>query len=341
MIVPRQQKTPSSRSSPTSTAHSAPTNPSPPKDYEKIVQSLINRRDISLEVKIDLWKRFAEYEACVDEEEHKNDEEPPVFTNTNATTVGEIGPDAEMPVPWMEDVPDFGSGNGEVWYTGGGGDSGSDSVDGVEQVEGDEVMDDGAPTEEEEENSDVAEQTVEEKTDATDGTSRDQEKDVDDSNENGNDSAEATTQTPGAESTCTTTITSDHSQETEADVANTTAATIDHSQQPDPLSNPPTDLPHHPTPATPTPAPGPSTTFTQVRHDIRTYFADLAERERLLAAREKWVTSRAEALWRNAKVLGGILRREVDRKEGKRVVREFGGGDGGEEERGRKRTRRV
>ncbi|OBT85352.1 hypothetical protein VE02_05092, partial [Pseudogymnoascus sp. 03VT05] len=86
MKVPSLPKT-SSNPSPTSTAHEAPTNPIPQNDYEKVVQSLINRRDISLEVKIDLWKRFAEYEACVDEESHKNDEEAPVFTNTNATTV--------------------------------------------------------------------------------------------------------------------------------------------------------------------------------------------------------------------------------------------------------------
>ncbi|OAF55072.2 hypothetical protein VC83_08785 [Pseudogymnoascus destructans] len=229
MKVPRQQNTPSNPS-PTSNSHEATTKPSLPKDYKKVVQSLIRRRDISLEVKIDLWKRFAEYEACVDEENHKNDAEDPVFTNTNATTVGEIGPDVEMPTPWMESIPNFGSDAGERGYNGGDGDSGyegngGNSVDGVEVAEEDEA-----------------------------NTNSGQEKDNgDDSNEdgNGNRSLDATT--------------------------------------PAPLLRP-----------------RPSTTSTQVRHDIRDYFASLAERERLVAAREKWVASRAEALWRNARVLGGF-----------------------------------
>ncbi|OBT59367.1 hypothetical protein VE04_00477 [Pseudogymnoascus sp. 24MN13] len=239
MTVPRQQNAPPNPSA-ISTAHGPPTTPSLPKDYKKVVKSLIRRRDISLEVKIDLWKRFAEYEACVDEESHNNDEEEPVFTNTNATTVGEIGPDVEMPVPWMEDMPNFGSA----------------PISGAENIAA---------------------------------------------------------------------VTSNGNQEADIDAAITiTAVAAENTLQP---SNPPT------------------TTFTQVRSDIRSYFATLAKRERLLASREKWLANRAEALWRNAQVLAEILGRGVDRKERKRVVREFGGDDGGEEdeeeERGRKRTRRV
>ncbi|KFY79599.1 hypothetical protein V499_01416 [Pseudogymnoascus sp. VKM F-103] len=299
MTVPRQQDAPPNPSA-ISTAHEPPTTPSLPKDYKKVVKSLIRRRDISLEVKIDLWKRFVEYEACVDEESHNNDEEEPVFTNTNATTVGEIGPDVEMPVPWMEDMPNFGSGNGDLWYHGGDGDSGDGAGESVEQ--------------------EIA---------TTISKGNNQEKDDgDNSNENGNGnrSLDATAPISGAENIAV--VTSNGNQETNTDVANTT-------QHPDPhpnLSNPP-DLPNNPT-----------TTFTQVRSDIRSYFATLAERERLLASREKWLANRAEALWRNAQVLAGILGRGVDRKERKRVMREFGGDDGGEEEeeeRGRKRTRRV
>ncbi|KFZ12933.1 hypothetical protein V501_03973 [Pseudogymnoascus sp. VKM F-4519 (FW-2642)] len=335
MAVPRQQDAPPNPPA-TSTAHETPTNPSPPKDYENLVKSLIRRRDISLEVKIDLWKRFAEYEACVDEENHKNDEDEPVFTNTNATTVGEIGPDVEMPVPWMKDVPNFGSGNGDMWYHGGDGDSGyegngSHSVDGVENVEGDEVMDDVASAEVEE-NSNAAGEIVVEEIDTSVGTNSGQEKDDDVSNENGNGNRSLDATAPISEAENIAAITSNSNQETNTDVANTT-------QHPDPhpnLSNPPTDLPNNNQP---------STAFTQVRSDIRSYFATLAERERLLASREKWLANRAEALWRNAQVLAEILGRGVDRKERKRVVREFGGDDGGEEDeeegRGRKRTRRF
>ncbi|OBT84936.1 hypothetical protein VE02_06609 [Pseudogymnoascus sp. 03VT05] len=249
-----------------------------------------------------------------------------------------------MPVPWMEDLLNFGSGNGEVGYYGGDGDSGyegngSNSVDGVEQVEGDEVMDDVALTKgEEEENSNDARDTIEEEIASTISQGGDQGSD--NRNGDGNGISTTTAPNPEAASTPTTTTTCNNNQETEANAAKTTAAAIDHIQQPDSLSNDPTTAT---TPPTPTPLSHPSTTFTQVRHDIRSYFADLAERERLITAREKWVASRAEALWRNARVLGGILRKEVDRKEGKRALREFGGDDGGDEEkeRGRKRTRRV
>ncbi|KFY35119.1 hypothetical protein V494_06184, partial [Pseudogymnoascus sp. VKM F-4513 (FW-928)] len=129
MPLSAQQKPSFSSPSPTSTspADEAPTTPSLPKDYKQIVQSLIRRHDISLDTKIDLWKRFAEYEACVEEE-------GAVFT------VGEIGEDVEMPVPWMERDEEEGRDGGEEAY-GGDGDSGygrdeSNGVDGGERREG-------------------------------------------------------------------------------------------------------------------------------------------------------------------------------------------------------------
>ncbi|KFY90446.1 hypothetical protein V498_05935, partial [Pseudogymnoascus sp. VKM F-4517 (FW-2822)] len=185
MKAPREQKKPSSLS-PTSTAYEAITNPSLPKDYKKIVQSLIHRRDISLEVKIDLWKRFADYEACVDEENHADDLDEPAFT---ATSVGEISPDVEMPIPWMESLTSDGSDDGEGEYTGensdsGYGGNGSNSVDGVEQTEGEETMLAGAPIEGDE-NSNTGEHTVGEEIATTADANRGQEKEDDDSKGNG------------------------------------------------------------------------------------------------------------------------------------------------------------
>ncbi|KFY90936.1 hypothetical protein V500_04874, partial [Pseudogymnoascus sp. VKM F-4518 (FW-2643)] len=206
MKDPREQKTPSSPS-PTSTAHEATTNPSLPKDYKKIVKSLIHRRDISLDVKIDLWKRFAEYEACVDEENRHDDEEEPVFT---ATSVGEIGPDVEMPIPWMESES---SDNGEGSDSGYG-ENGSNSVDGVEQAEGGGIMDAVAPRGGEENINDVG-RTDEEGIAAT-GNNRDQGKDNDENirgNNNRNGSPGATLPISGQENT---TITSTTNQEPHA-----------------------------------------------------------------------------------------------------------------------------
>lgn len=54
----------------------------------------------------------------MDEENRQDEEDEPVFT---ATSVGEIGPDIEMPIPWMESE---GSDNGEGEYNGEGSDSG-------------------------------------------------------------------------------------------------------------------------------------------------------------------------------------------------------------------------
>lgn len=295
-----------------------------PKDYKKLVQSLIHRHDISLNVKIDLWKRFAEYEACVDEERRADDEEAPVFTATKAS-VGEIGPDVEMPVPWMESDS---SEDGDSGYGG----NGSNSVDGVEHAEGEESTD-AAVQAEGEKNVDAEGHSAEEEITAIIGAGSGQGKsDEDDSNGNGNGnrSPNGTAFNPEATSTCitTTTTTAIINQETDA------------TQHPNPFAHPTT----HATPPTPTPAPRPaSNIFAQVRLDIQSYFADLAKRERLLAAREAWVTSRAKALWRNAEVLAGMLKREeraMREFEGeemgrKRVMREF------EEGRGRKRSRRL
>ncbi|OBT64389.1 hypothetical protein VE03_05726 [Pseudogymnoascus sp. 23342-1-I1] len=344
MKLPRDQKTPSNPSSPTSTTHEPTSNPSLPKDYKKVVQSLIHSRNISLDLKIQLWKRFAEYEACVDEENHANDQEEPAFT---ATSVSEIGPDVEMPVPWMESVTSDGGEDGEGRGEGRDGDSGyggngSNSVDGVEQVGG-EGDRDAVPPVEGEGNSNAAEQNVEEEVDIAISEDDGQERDEDDTrngDRNRRGSLDSTGPSPRAASTRTTTIPNTSNQETEA-------ATND-PKHPDLLSNTTTNHPTpHQTPPTPTPLPRPPTTststFAQCRLDIRNYVSDLAERERLLAAREKWVVSRAEALWRNAKVLAGMLgREEGGRGRGriggrKRVLEVVGVVDGGGEGR-EKRT---
>ncbi|KFY43206.1 hypothetical protein V495_04100 [Pseudogymnoascus sp. VKM F-4514 (FW-929)] len=291
-----------------------------PKNYKKVVQSLIHRADISLNVKIDLWKRFTEYEACVDEEEHLADEEEPVFTATSTKArVGEVGPDFVMPTPWMEKESSDNEEDADSGYEG----NGSSSVDGVERFAGEEHIDDGEHTDGVD-MMDTAEESVEEiiitsDSDSEQGTSSD-----DSSNEidNGNDSpgvmlptttttitSNTNQETQTAGNTITTTMTSNTNKETQA-AGNTTTA-----------PNTTTAAVAHATPPTTTPAP--SNTITQVRHDIRTYFSHLAERERLLCTREKWVTSRAEALWQNAEVLTGILRREFNGKGRKRVLREF------------------
>lgn len=331
MNLPRQN-TPSSPS-PTSTSHKATMSSPLPKNYKKVVQSLIHRSDISVEVKIDLWKRFAEYQACVDEEEHLADEEEPVFVATSTkATVGKVGPDFVMPTPWMEKES---SDSGEGEYNGDDGDSGyegngSSSVDGAEHTDGVDMMD-------------TAEESVEEIIISSDSEgSSDQGTDSDDtSNESNNekDSPGATLLTSEQENcTTTTTITSNTNQETQ--VAGNTIPTTNTSNTNQetqtagntttaPTTN--TTAATHATPLTPTPAP--SNNLTRVRHDIRTYFSHLAARERLLCTREKWVTSRAEALWQNAEVLTGILRREFNGMGRKRVLREF--------EKGGERRKRV
>ncbi|KAL5350242.1 hypothetical protein ACLOAV_005280 [Pseudogymnoascus australis] len=345
MKGPREQKNPPSLS-PTSTAYEATTNPSLPKDYKKVVQSLIHRRDISLEVKIDLWKRFAEYEACVDEENHADDLDEPAFT---ATSVGEIGPDVEMPVPWMESLTRDGSDDGEGEYTGensdsGYGGNGSNSVNGVEQTEGEETMLAGAPIEGNE-NSNTAENIVVEEIATTTDTDRGQEKDDDDSKENGtaNGNGSPSATPPIAEQEGLISTTTYQEPEAAATTSTLTGATTSTHHPPHPIDHLPhlPPLPPHPTthatPPTPSPAPRPTTAFAQCRLDIRTYISDLAERERVVSAREKWVTRRAEALWRNAKVVAGMMRREGEGRGRKRVR----GMDESEEGRGRKRARRV
>lgn len=191
-------------------------------------------------------------------------------------------------------------------------------------------MDAVAPREGEK-NINVAGHTVEEEIATTIGTDSGQGKDNDNSshgNNNRNGSPGATLPISGQENITSTTNQEPHAADNTITTTNTT-------------TNPsPTHQLYHPTtratPPTPTPAPRPSTTFAQCRLDIRNYFADLAERERLLGAREKWVTSRAEALWRNAEVLAGVLKRESDGRGRKRVMRGIE-----EDERGGKRARRL
>lgn len=244
MKAPREQKTPSSPS-PASTAHEATTNPSLPKDYKKVIQSLIHRRDISLDVKIDLWKRFAEYEACVDEENRQDDEEEPIFT---ATSAGEIGPDVEMPVPWMESES---SDNGEGEYDEEGSDSGyegngSNSVDGVERAEGGEIMDTVAPREGEK-NINAVGRTDEEGIAAT-GNDRDQGKGNDENsngNNNGNGSPGATLPISGQENTITSTTNQEPHAADNAitTVPTTNPETTQHPYNPTTRATPPTPSP--------------------------------------------------------------------------------------------------
>ncbi|KFY13178.1 hypothetical protein V491_06484, partial [Pseudogymnoascus sp. VKM F-3775] len=237
MKASNQQKTLSSPS-PTSTAPEATTKYSLPKDYKKIVQYIIHRPDISPEVKIDLWKRFTEYEACVDEENHKNNEEEPVFTATNGTSVGEVGADVEMPVPWMES--ESGSSDDGGWeYTGensdsGYGGSGSNSVDGGENAEGEDVMDGVVPVEGEEKRN-AAGQSVEEEIDTTMGEDGGQGRDDNDNtnadgNGDGNHSLDASAPNPEATSTSNTTIPANINNNKETDTITITITTT-HSTQ--------------------------------------------------------------------------------------------------------------
>jgi hypothetical protein len=314
-----------------------------PKNYKKVVQSLIHRSDISVEVKIDLWKRFAEYEACVDEEDYLADEEEPAFTATSTKArVGEVGPNFVMPTPWMEKES---SDSGEGEYNGEDGDSGyegngSSSVDGGENTLGEAHIDDGEHTDGVD-MMDTTDESVEEIVISSDSEgSSDQGTNSDDTNneiDNENGSTGATLPTLGQENATTittTTSTSNTNQETQVAGNIITTANTSNTNQETQAADNTTTAPNtttaaatHATPATPTPAP--SNNLTRVRHDIRTYFSHLAERERLLCTREKWVTSRAEALWDNAEVLTGILRREFNGKGRKRVLREFekGGGE--------------
>ncbi|KFX87786.1 hypothetical protein O988_09288 [Pseudogymnoascus sp. VKM F-3808] len=316
MNLPRQN-TPSSPS-PANTSHKATMSSPLPENYKKVVQSLIHRSDISVEVKIDLWKRFAEYEACVDEEEHLADEEEPVFTaTTTKATVGKVGPDFQMPVPWMRSESSD-SEDGDSGYEG----NGSNSIGGDENIGGEENNDDGEHTDGVD-MMDTAEESVEEII-ITSGSGSDQGSRSDKSSnesDDGNGSPGAMLPPLGPENntTATTTITNNTNQEPQA--ADNTITTANTSNQKTQAIDNTTTAPKTTTAATT--APAPSNNLTRVRHDIRTYFSHLAERERLLCTREKWVTSRAEALWQNAEVLTGILRREFDGRGRKRVLREF------------------
>lgn len=219
----------------------------PLKDYRKLVQAIIFSRDVSLDVKVELWQRFAEYELCA-ADESDNDDTP-------------------------------------VSVAGSGDDGKVDDVAGASEVEtissdssrGDERDDSSAPVE------------AESITTISSNTSR--------NSSEGHESDDCSTPTEEPETTSTTTSGSEP-ESTPTTSSNTSEGHANDGHADD----------HH------------------SRGDVEDWRAALAERERLLAAREAFVAARAEALWANARVLAGLLKRGFGgvggrRGRGKRVRR--------------------